>query len=81
MKNNKLVSDWSDDGYISGSMSAENRNLSFDSKGITLMFNQHAANKIANMELVTGKVISNFISGVYGLEKMKLKAGIGLPVM
>ncbi|WP_410770723.1 hypothetical protein [Fontibacillus sp. BL9] len=69
LKNNNLVSDWSDDGYISGSMSAENRNLSFDSKGITLMFNQHAANKIANMELVTGKVITNFISGVYGLEK------------
>lgn len=69
LKNNKLVSDWSDDGYISGSMSAENRNLSFDSKGITLMFNQHAADKIANMELVTGKVITNFVSGVYGLEK------------
>ncbi|TDL51865.1 hypothetical protein E2R60_19860 [Paenibacillus dendritiformis] len=69
LKEKKLVSDWSNDDYISYMMSEEYRNKNFEKNGITLLFNNNAETKIANMELVDDKVALFFTSGVFGLER------------
>lgn len=74
LKDNKLISDWSNDEYVSNMMSEEYRSNSYDKNGITLLFNHNAEKKIANMELVDDKVAVFFTAGVSGLERNEEKS-------